>query len=149
MANLVQKIRLLKVLTNSLAKSTEKINLFEKLSGECISKSVLDYLGVSLPEYKDINPNSKIFTDGSEAKKDDSMSVKQVPIGASLVLSNRVKSLEELPDMSAQNKTSANGVQSMCDNMLSPYNNVPNTKDKQRFKSKSPAIVTEQGKSAH
>lgn len=140
----MRKIRLLKILTNSLAKCLDKIRLYEKISGESVTKSVLDYLEVSLSEYKDINPRGKLFSETEEPKKEDPPS-KQVSIGANLVLSNRIKSLEELPNIGPQKSVSGDGVESMCDNMLSPYNNVPNAKDKQRLKSRSPANINEIG----
>jgi hypothetical protein len=54
-------------------------------------------------------------------------------------LSSRVKPLEELPAISTPEKSADDTKTSMYDNMLSPYNNVPNAKEKQRRNSKSPA----------
>ena len=155
--NLVRKIKLLKVLTHSSSnKSAEKVRLIEKIGKTQISKNVLEYIGVTISDYKILTSFSSSSTStsngtekenpeengvNSNGKKDE---IKPVTIGANLVLSSRVKPLEELPvttspECSEKSDEKVEKVQSsMYDNMLSPYNNVPNAKEKQRRNSKSP-----------
>ena len=153
--NLVRKIKLLKVLTHSstATKSAEKVRLLEKIGKTPISKSVLEYIGVTISDYKILTSFSSTSTATSEGTEKENPEengvningkkeeIKPVTIGANLVLSSRVKHLEELPATTSA-ETSKEKVEkiepSMYDNMLSPYNNVPNAKEKQRRNSKSP-----------
>ena len=97
---------------------------------------------MSLSEYRELNPNGALFSHGLEKEEhENGLKHKEEPkpviIGSNLVLSSRIKPLEELPPI-ANEKTEAKEEKSMYDNMLSPYNNVPNAKEKQRRNSKSP-----------
>ena len=97
---------------------------------------------MSLSEYRELNPNGALFSNGLEKEEHENgqkhkEEPKPVIIGSNLVLSSRIKPLEELPPI-ANEKTEAKEEKSMYDNMLSPYNNVPNAKEKQRRNSKSP-----------
>ena len=150
--SLVCKIRLLKILSNTTSnKMAEKVKLIEKIGKTSISKPVLDFLGVTMSDYKILttipatNPAEKENPEENGSLKKD----EPKPITASLVLSSRVKPLEELPPIATPEKSSDDSKPtststSMYDNMLSPYNNVPNAKEKQRRNSKSPASKTKE-----
>lgn len=161
--NLVNKIKLLKILTNSSCnKLAEKVKLIEKIGKTSISKTVLDFIGVTLSDYKILttiipaqNSNSVLAPNSNYNEKDNSeengstkKEESKPPITSCLVLSSRVKPIEELPSILASERnsneaststttsTSSSATASMYDNMLSPYSN---GKEKQRRNSKSPA----------
>jgi len=132
--------------------------LIEKIGKSPISKTILDFIGLPISEYRALNPSafisngechadenvSSVNGNGSSGKKEEP---KPVAISASLVLSSRVKPLEELPPIAVKSSDASlegeKSSSSMYDNMLSPYNNVPNAKEKQRRNSKSPAKPNE------
>ena len=154
--NLVVKIKLLKVLANSsTTRNVEKVKLIEKIGKTPITKTILDFIGMPLSEYRALNPSAVISNgeshpdeNGSSVNGNKKEEAKPVAISASLVLSSRVKPLEELPPIAVKSNETSSEVEksnssSMYDNMLSPYNNVPNAKEKQRRNSKSPAKPNE------
>ncbi len=146
--SLVTKIKLLKVLAcrSKIGKATT-VKTMERLSEGCVTKPVLDLLGMSVPEYKKLNPGSGMFKKDTIENK--SSPAKQV---TNPVLSPRVKTLEEtvtnVPKDDKKKETSAKDASEkgddakVCDHeghahndMLSPYGNVATKKQP----SKSPA----------
>ena len=107
--SLVCKIRLLKILSNTTSnKMAEKVKLIEKIGKTSISKPVLDFLGVTMSDYKilttipaTIPAEKENPEENGPVKKDEPK-----PITASLVLSSRVKPLEELPPIATPEKSS-------------------------------------------
>ena len=125
LANLTAKIKVLKLLAQkSKIQKTTLVKAIDKLIPGAISKSILEYIGLPLSEYKSINPDSDLFK--IEATENSSNNNKQP--SNSLVMTNRVKTLEELPVKPKRKNDkidSANLSGHAHSELLSPYSNVP------------------------
>lgn len=99
--NLVAKIKVLKLLTykNKVKSKEAIIKTIERiLHSRYVTKSVLDFVGLSLSQYKSINPQAQMFANQNEKQKEEKIS-------NNLVMSPRVKLIEELP-LKAKEETS-------------------------------------------
>ena len=133
LANLTAKIKVLKLLAQkSKIQKTTLVKAIDKLIPGAISKSMLEYIGLPLSEYKSINPDSDLFK--IEATENSSNNNKQP--SNSLVMTNRVKTLEELPvkPKRKNDKIDSDNLSGHAHSeLLSPYSNVP-----RKSSSKSP-----------
>ena len=119
----------------------------ERLSEGCVTKAVLDFIGMTVPEYKSINPEAAMFKKATLANSSDK-GKEQTPKVTNPVLSNRVKTLEETVSNVPKDKDKKDSIDNddskvseheghAHNDMLSPYSNVP-VKAK-TSKSKSPS----------
>ena len=134
-SNLTAKIKVLKILAaKSKIHKYTIIRSIDKILPGAINKPLLEFIGVTLDEYKTINPESELFKIAittNNAKNNNN---------TSLVMTNRVKPLEELPVKPKRNTKDFENSNSNItsghahSDMLSPYSNVPPRKSQ----SKSP-----------
>ena len=141
-SNLTAKIKVLKILAaKSKIHKYTILRSIDKILPGAINKPILEYIGVTLDEYKTINPQSELFkiiannSANNNAKNNNNTS--------SVVMTNRVKPLEELPVKPLKKNNNAKDLENNSNNisghahsdMLSPYSNVP---PRNKSQSKSP-----------
>jgi hypothetical protein len=93
--SLVAKIKVLKLLTQKSRLSRQAVvKTAERLCPGSVTKTMLDHIGMPLSEYKQVNPESILFRSESSNCHNGSGTK---TINGSLVLSSRIKPLEEVP----------------------------------------------------
>ena len=107
--NLITKIKILKLLSLKSYSKRQKILGYERLRGKSgVTRSLLNYVDLSDDDYKKINPNGNVINDTDDSSKSNKRTVnrqtpkKETPPpskGEDLVMSSRVKALEEVPSL--------------------------------------------------
>ena len=145
-SNLTAKIKVLKILAaKSKIHKYTILRSIDKILPGAINKPILEYIGVTLDEYKTINPQSELFKIiANNAVNNLPNNAKNNNNTSSVVMTNRVKPLEELPVKPLKKNNNAKDLENNSNSnisghahsdMLSPYSNVP---PRNKSQSKSP-----------
>ncbi|XP_059079283.1 protein phosphatase 1L-like [Tigriopus californicus] len=102
LANLTQKIKLLKALASQSLSNKEKLACLEKSRGDkIVTKPLLKFLKLSEADFKELCPKGKVQLE-EMAKPKLSASAKKEPasnVSSGPIMSSRVKALEEVPTL--------------------------------------------------
>ena len=105
-SNLTAKIKVLKMLAaKSKIHKYTILRSIDKILPGAINKPILEYIGVTLDEYKTINPQSELFKIATTIPTINANNNAKNNNNTSVVMTNRVKPLEELPVKPKRNHT--------------------------------------------